>query len=433
MPSTQTVRTVLDPKGGRRLLDVPALELAVVGQAGSLRRFSQPVISIGSADGVDFRIEGATVSAVHCELRADERGLRVVDLESKNGTLLGGRRVQEAWLEDVDELQLGQVRVSVQAQARPGERSLFERNGFGKLKGGSWRMRELYALLEKAAASEAPVLLTGETGTGKELAADAIVQASARKAGPLVVVDGSRLTPDLADSELFGHEKGAFTGAASQRLGAFERAHQGTLFLDEVGELSADVQARLLGVLERKRFTRVGGTKAIDVDVRVISATHRRLEREVNRGTFRADLFFRLSALHLSLPPLRERAEDILGLVSHFVAELGARQPLPPAVLESLCARDYPGNVRELRNAVERAVLGLEPGEAADPSAAEPAGVDLAVPFRLHKAQVIDRFERAYVTALLEAHGGNVTKAAQHAGLNRVHLHEIVRRLGLGT
>ncbi len=433
MTATKTLRTVLDPSGSRRLLEIPTLRLSVETGPALGARFvtDQRVVRIGGGSAADFRIADPTVSAIHCELRADEEGIRVIDLDAKNGTRIGRRRVKDAWVDDEEALLLGDCRLRIHFDTDPIERELDDRVSFGRLQGSSWRMRELYGQLERAAATDASVHLWGETGTGKELAADAIVNAGQRKRGPLVVLDCTRLTADLADSELFGHEKGAFTGADQLHRGAFERAHGGTLFLDEVGELPMALQPKLLGALERKAFTRVGGTQPIAVDTRIISATHRRLERDVNRGTFRADLYFRLAAVTIALPALRERAEDTLMLVSHFLRDLGATVALAPAVLEQLCARDYPGNVRELRNAVERAALGLDFPKR-DKGAGTPSGkVDLSVAFRIHKAQVINDFERAYIGQLLERHQGNITEAAHGAGLNRVHLHEVIRRLGL--
>jgi DNA-binding NtrC family response regulator len=287
-------------------------------------------------------------------------------------------------------------------------------------------MRELYSALAAAAQSDASVLIQGETGTGKELAADALVHQGPRRDGPLVVIDCGALPLQLAESELFGHEAGAYTGATGRVIGAFERANKGTVFLDEVGELHPELQPKLLGALERKSIQRVGGTARIDVDVRVIAATHRDLAREANRGTFRADLFYRLGAIEIRMPALRERAEDIPELVSHFLEQIRGAPHLSPSALERLYRREYPGNVRELLNAVERAVIGVE--EAAAPALPAPTVIAPDAPFRLQKERVIAGFEHDYALKLLDACGGNVAEASRRSGLSRVNLYGLFRR-----
>jgi transcriptional regulator with GAF, ATPase, and Fis domain len=346
-------------------------------------------------------------------------------------------------------------------------------------------MRELFARLERIATTDATVLITGETGTGKELVAEAVHDSSPRASGPFIVLDCGAIPPNLVESELFGHERGAFTGATSTYIGAFERADKGTVFLDEIGELPLDLQPKLLRVLERKEIRRIGGTKTISVDIRVVAATNRDLGVEVNKGRFREDLYYRLAVARVHVPPLRERREDIPLLVDYFLQTLpgGDRTKLRPETLELMKKHEWPGNVRELRNVIERAVLlseapgsehalrrsympggtdrktpsaerttgqqpaltgstptqqgGAPPGGPPPPAPALPrshvltVAVDTAIPFKLAKQDLVEEFERRYIRALLEEHGGNISAAARAAGIDRMSIHKILHRLGL--
>jgi DNA-binding NtrC family response regulator len=246
-----------------------------------------------------------------------------------------------------------------------------------------------------------------------------------------VVVDCSAIPESLMESELFGHERGAFTGAVERRTGAFEAAHHGTVFLDEIGELPTAMQPKLLRVLERRTVKRVGANEARAVDVRVVAATNRDLRAEVNRGAFREDLFFRLSVLSVRLPPLRERGEDVALLAQHFFSELAGERALPEDLRARLLGHAWPGNVRELRNAVERALALGEPFAAEPPRAEPPLAVDVSVPFKEAKRRLIERFERPYLEQLLAEAGGNVSAAARKAGLDRVHLLKLLQQYGL--
>jgi DNA-binding NtrC family response regulator len=422
---------VLDALGAARGVRQPVFRLRVV--KGPWRRhqkeFREARVLVGSGTGADFRIEDPTVSALHCELTLGEEGFEVRDLGSKNGTHVGKVQVRQAMLAPGDLLTLGHSVVKLELRKEHVEHPLTPVSRFGKLVGTSWRMRELYLQLQKAAASDATVLLMGETGTGKELAAEALVEHGPRRDGPFVVIDCGALSSTLLESELFGHERGAFTGADREHAGAFERAHGGTVFLDEIGELGLEAQTKLLGVLERKQVQRMGGAAPIALDVRVIAATHRDLERRVNQGHFRADVYFRLAALPIRLPALRERQEDIPLLIAHFLEELAPTAELDPAALDRLRRLDYPGNVRELRNEVERAALGLAAASAAAGPTSRPA--DTAAPFRTEKARVVAAFERDYLGRLLESCEGNVTEAARRSGLDRVHLHRLLAKYGL--
>jgi DNA-binding NtrC family response regulator len=435
MPKHQTVTVVRDSRGLVIALQQSKYELRVISgpSKGLSKKVSSPRLVVGSAAGSGFELKDPTVSAVHCEILAGEHGFRLRDLGSKNGTRLAGRRLGEAWLENSDTFTLGKSSFKFEVLSERFARPLTPEGSFGKLRGSSPAMREVYVALRSAAASDAALLLTGETGTGKELAAEAVMEHGARRHGPLVVVDCGGLSPSLGEAELFGHTAGAFTGATRDMAGAFERASGGTLFLDGVAELPSELQAKLLGVLGRRTVQRLGGEVPIAVDMRVISSTQRALGAQINRGAFRADLYYRLAGLEIRLPPLREHPEDIPELVASMLTQLSPEAQLSPRALERLYSGDYPGNVRELRSAVERAATGLElPTDQrcrpAEPTEAPTAQVH---PFRQAKHDVISRFEREYLAVLLKATGGNVSEASRQSGIDRVHLYRLLKAHGL--
>jgi transcriptional regulator with GAF, ATPase, and Fis domain len=306
-------------------------------------------------------------------------------------------------------------------------------------------MRRVYAMLEKAAPTTVPVLVLGESGTGKELAARALHAASPRASRPLEVVDCGGLPPTLIESELFGHEKGAFTGAVGEREGAFERADGGTLFLDELGELPLELQPKLLRALGEGEVRRVGGRKSKKVDVRVVAATNRDLRREVNAGRFRADLYYRLAVITVNLPPLRERLDDLPLIVPPLIEKIRRERRVATqvqadaALLATLRSHDWPGNVRELRNYLEQYVvlqvaMPFDRGDAAPVALAGvdelTAGLD-ALPLRAAKTELIERFERRYLTRVLAEAGGNVAEAARRAGVDRGTVFRALRRNGM--
>jgi len=304
-------------------------------------------------------------------------------------------------------------------------------------------MRRVMAQVDRVAASEARVCILGETGTGKELIARALHQRSARRGGPFVTLNCAAVPGELIESELFGHEKGSFTGAASRHLGKFEQAHRGTLFLDEIGDMPLVMQAKLLRVLEERQVERVGGDRSIPVDVRVIVATHRNLDDLVKKGAFRQDLYHRIYVFPLLLPAVRERVEDIPALVAHFasqVAEQNAWKPKPfePEAIQELQRYAWPGNVRELRNVVERLLL-LADGPvdraavrlALPQDAAEAAPSTAAPRFAGSLAQRVDAFERAQILEELYAHNQRMTDTAKSLGLERSHLYKKCQALGI--
>jgi DNA-binding NtrC family response regulator len=324
-------------------------------------------------------------------------------------------------------------------------REVSERYRFGSIIGRNPRMQEVFQVIRTVADTDATVLVHGESGTGKELIARAIHYNSGRKDKPFVVVSCSALPETLLESELFGHEKGAFTGAIRQRIGRFESAEGGTIFLDEIGEMTMPVQLKLLRVLQEREIERVGGNQAHKVDVRVIAATHRDLELAMQERHFRQDLFYRLNVVPLKLPPLRERLDDVPLLAAHFLGKYSEKnkktvRAISRDAMTALCGYAYPGNVRELENIIERAVimekgdtlqrpeLGAAAASAAGGAAALTGELDL---FRKMKADAVERFERDYLSQLLRLYKGNMSKSAQHAGINIKNLHEKMARYGL--
>jgi DNA-binding NtrC family response regulator len=390
--------------------------------------------AIGSHPGNDLVVDDGTVSRFHCELVIAGSGVRVRDLGSRNGTLAGGIAIADATVSPGTVLALGNSDIRIDVDPHEVELVASPRSAFGALIGETAVMREVFSQLEKIAASDATVLIQGETGTGKEGAAAAIHDASARADAPFIVVDCGAIPPNLLESELFGHEPGAFTGATERRIGAFEQASGGTLFLDEVGELPAELQPKFLRALESREIRRVGSTTAIRCDLRIIAATNRDLRAEVNRGTFRADLYYRLAVVKLALPPLRERTGDIAALARHLLAKIGASaatiaELTKPDYLATLAAAPWPGNVRELRNHLERcAVFGERQLPSAPPAATE---IDTEASYEVARRQALDAFERLYLTKLLDRTGGNVTAASREAGVNRAYLYRMLRRQGL--
>jgi DNA-binding NtrC family response regulator len=425
---------------GPRTLGIPKVRLKVLKgpDKGTTVTLEQDEILIGGADGAHLRLTDPTVSRNHCVIRLTGKGPLLRDLGSTNGTRIESVDVREGYVPAGATLTLGHSQVRFETLDESVQIPLAESERFGRLWGRSTAMRRLFALAGRVAASDVTVLIQGETGTGKDALTESIHQASPRAAGPLVVVDCGAVPPNLFESELFGHEKGAFTGADRARAGAFEEAEGGTLFLDEIGELPLALQPKLLRVLEAREVRRIGAAQPRKIDVRVIAATNRDLREEVNRGSFRQDLYFRLEVVRLQVPPLRERPEDIPVLAEYFrqLAKPGAAAaPISEETLAAFVAHPWPGNVRELRNAVERlTVLDEAPfAVQAAPAAggtAEPA-VDIQQPFKDAKNALVDGFERRYVSAMLEATGGNISEAARRAGIDRVYLLRLMGRYGL--
>jgi transcriptional regulator with GAF, ATPase, and Fis domain len=411
----------------RDRIEINRFQLQVVRGPDSPQRVvsTGAELTIGSDPGHHLRLTDPCVSRQHCVLRVSDEGVLCTDLGSTNGTLIASRRITSAIVMPGDAISVGETTIAFDLLAETLSEPLSVSDRFGRVLGRSTAMRRLFALAERVAASDASILLDGETGTGKSALAEAIHEHSPRKAGPFIVVDCGALPGTLLESELFGHERGAFTGAIESRLGLFEAANGGTILLDEVGELPLDLQPKLLRVLERRVIRRVGATRERPIDVRVIAATHRDLRREVNLRTFRSDLWYRLNTVRLTMPPLRERRDDIAMLVWAIYQELaGNPSAMPPATMVSQLMRGtWPGNVRELRTAVERALLGAPVSDAAhDPAPAS---------YRDAKTRATTDWERRYLADLLAAHDGNVSRAARSARMNRSHLSELIHRHGL--
>jgi transcriptional regulator with GAF, ATPase, and Fis domain len=399
-------------------------------------------VVLGAAEGAGIVVADPAVSRIHAELDVRDDGVWLRDLGSRNGTFVDGVQVIHARVPDRAQLRLGSTVIAAERAGAATPVELWPHERFGPLLGRSRAMRELFARLARVAPTDSTVLVQGETGTGKELVARAIHEASPRAAGPLVVVDCAALPEGVVDAELFGHAKGAFTGAVGARDGAIAAADGGTVFLDEVGELPLSVQPKLLRAIESRTVRRVGETAHRQVDVRFLSATHRDLRTMVNEGAFREDLYFRLAVLPVTVPPLRDRAEDVPVLLEHFTPRGAAR--IAPDVAAEVARRPWLGNVRELRNFVERAVafgaqeaLAMQVAPAPAPAQASAAagwgGLEATFdrPLREAREAWIDALEREYVRRLLARHDGNVQEAAATAGVDRTYVYRLIRKHGL--
>ena len=385
---------------------------------------------IGTHPDADMVLTDDAVSRQHAELRAGPTGWSIRDLGSTNGVLVGGIRIVEAVLENKScVLSLGETDLELKLYDDEVEHALSARSSFGQAIGEGPSMRAVFAQLERVAPSDSTVLIEGESGTGKEALAEALHQASKRAEGPFVVFDCGAVAAQLIESELFGHEKGAFTGADRARVGALEEAAGGTLLLDEIGELPVDLQPKLLRALEARQVKRVGGTKPLDIDIRIVAATHRKLDRLVAEGKFRADLFYRLSVIKVVVPPLRHRPEDVLPLARRFITRMrpdaSADALLTQGVSAALTAHRWPGNVRELRNAVERLLAVGELGT-------DVRTTEAIVPYHAAKQDAIDRFEREYTKDVYARSGHKVVRAAEAAGLSRQMFHRLLRKHEIG-
>ncbi len=399
-------------------------------------------LTIGRDAACDVVVDDREVSALHAEVSAITEGVLLRDQGSTNGTFVGPVRVREAILVDHAVVTVGATRMTFAPSAKQ-RVDVGYTSRFGELVGASPKMRRVFQVLERIAPTELSVLVTGETGTGKELVARAVHGASARKAGPLVVVDCGSIPASLAEGVLFGHEKGAFTGATARRKGALAEAHGGTLFLDELGELPMELQPKLLRVLAERQVQRVGSNTPEPIDVRVVAATRRDLGREMNQGGFRSDLFFRIAQVRVELPPLRERATDLPLLVEAMCQKLGRPEATPVVrdwVAQHRAHHDWPGNVRELMNVVSvAAALSDDPAAIDDVLSVErlsrePPEPSNALPTTSYgqaRQEALRVFELSYFRELQAASGGNVSEMARRAGMERHHVRAFLRKLGL--
>jgi transcriptional regulator with GAF, ATPase, and Fis domain len=420
-------------------------------------------LTIGTAEGNDLVLTDDTVSRRHCIVSVVRDRYVVRDLESTNGTFVDGTPVVEAFLAPGMRIRLGDTEILFQPKKKWERIEPQTSDRFGRLWGTSESMKPVFALLAKLAPTDLSCILVGETGTGKELAARAIHDASRRRNQPFVVVDCGAISENLIESELFGHERGAFTGADRQRIGAFEAADGGTVFLDEIGELPIDLQPKLLRVLERHEIKRLGSTRLVEIDVRVVAATHRDLTAMVRQGEFREDLYYRLAEVVVSLPPLRERKDD-LGLLAQRILEELADPGSKPLGLDAeavaeLSRRPWPGNVRELRNVLRRSMmmangavlraadLRMTAGPARTSSSRPPpaprsefeddestspsidVGEDL--PIKDARERWVAPMEREYLVRVLKRCGGDLERASVEAGVHRKSFERLLRQHGI--
>ena len=408
---------------------------------------------VGKKNDNELVINDKTVSRNHMEIEATQDSYLLRDLNSTNGTFINDIQIKEAFLSPGDIITIGNTKIEYQAFNEKVQMEPSKNNFFGETVGKSRKMRQIFGVLERISPSLATVVIEGETGTGKDLVARAIHAHSPRKDKPFVVFDCSAIAPNLIESELFGHVKGSFTGAIKDRKGAFEQANTGTIFLDEIGELTLDLQPKLLRALEQREIKRVGGSDPVQLDVRVVCATNKNLKKEVEEGRFREDLYYRLSVVKIQLPPLRERAEDIPVIVEKILIQARFNKKTDGSFYASRVEDDalkllqryqWPGNVRELINILERAVSFSENGvinaqhlqfifsEAdTDVNAKVSVGADNSLPFKEAKQKIVESFEKDYLVDLLTRNKNNVSKAAREAKIDRKHLRNLLIKYGI--
>jgi DNA-binding NtrC family response regulator len=391
-------------------------------------------VLLGQSPACAVRLEDETVSRRHAAFDLVDGALRLTDLGSTNGTFVNGVRALDVALTGGETIRVGGDVFRLEP-GEPADVAAESETSFGRFVGASPEIRRLFPTMRRIAASDIPVVIEGETGTGKEVLAEALHEQGPRASGPFVVFDCTTVAASMMEAALFGHERGSFTGALASSPGLFEQADKGTLFIDEIGDLDLALQPKLLRAIERAEVRRIGGRQWIGVNVRVLAATRRNLDREVQAGRFRDDLFFRLAVGRIELPPLRNRRKDIALLATHFWHELGGNLAEPASdFLARLEDYDWPGNVRELRNAIARRIaLGDAPRleKAAGPSASVPSAdaiqsiVDLDLPFPIARDKVLALFEQTYVARVLSRHAGNVTRAAHASGVGRRYFQTI--------
>lgn len=402
-------------------------------------RVSVTPVVVGRDPSCDVVIDDPEVSSIHCEIRAEGPGVLLKDSGSRNGTFVNTVRIREAILTASCQIQIGSSRLSYEPLEKERVEVGYDES-FGPLVGSSPRMRHLFRMLGEIAPTELSVLVTGETGCGKELVAQAVHEHSMRKDGPFIVVDCASIPGPLAESLLFGHERGAFTGATERRTGAFHEANKGTIFLDELGELPSELQPKLLRALSERQIKRVGAHTYDPVDVRVVAATRRDLSRSMNSGKFRSDLFFRIAQVRVEMPPLRERREDIPLLIKTACERIGRGEraaDVTDLVTNTLAQHEWPGNVRELVN-VTSVTASLPPGAESVSSLLPLEGgsgdtVDYTTPYGEAKRAAITAFESRYFGELARAANGNISEMARRSGMERHHIRPFLKKYGLST
>jgi DNA-binding NtrC family response regulator len=396
-------------------------------------------VSFGSAPDCEMVLSDKTVSRRHLMAELSGDTVMLKDQGSTNGTFIQGSRFKEIAIGFGAEFKLGRTVIKYLPEEEIVEPEPSVESAFGHLIGGDTKMRQMFKLMQDVSATDATVLIEGETGTGKELIAEEIHNHSPRRDGPFVVFDCGSVPRELIESALFGHVKGSFTGAITDRRGAFADAHGGTIFLDEIGEMAIDLQPSLLRVLDKRAVRKVGSNSYEKIDVRVVAATNRDLRQEVAKKSFREDLYYRLAVIRLSVPPLRERGTDIPLLIDFFINHFspnGRPLKVSPEDLNNLRRHSWPGNVRELRNSIERACLlargdyiNLE--DALHEDAAPALGIRTDLPFKEAKGQLVEKFERQYIEDLMRRHKMNLSAAAREAQIDRKHLRELMRKYDL--
>ena len=450
-PPDGTVGTLGDGRGRgsaayRGALTIRVVEGPDAGKSVTLDDGHAGRLFVGRSPACELQLADERVSRRHIAFELVEGRVRVLDLESTNGTRVGKLMIVGAVLEGGEQITLGATRLVVEHDQRAKGHVVAAASRYGRTIGASREMRRLYPLCAKLAASRVPVLIEGETGTGKEVLAESLHEEGPRRERPFVVFDCTTVPPNLMESELFGYERGAFTGATTARAGVFEQADGGTLLVDEIGDLDLPLQAKLLRAFDRMEFRRLGGTKARRFDVRMLAATRRDLDREVQAGRFRDDLFHRLAVARIELPPLRRRQGDLPLLIAEMCRQLGTDSALfDEEVLARWERYEWPGNLRELRNAVARKVeldMDLVASVAAAASApARPRHDEVAemaaeistilsrgLPLDVARRQTVEAFEARYLERVLDAHDGNVSRAALASGVARRHFHRLLAK-----
>ena len=437
-------KTSANKKPGTHFLQKPArtklrvrrarLEVIQGPDLGSKRNLQSLHLLVGASPDCDLVLTDPAISRQHFELLTTEDGFVLRDLESKNGTDIRGIRVKQAVLYGGEEIDVGNSTLLLSVYDEHDEFTLSRKNSFGSMIGRSAAVRQVFAELERVAPSDASLLLEGESGTGKDLAAENIHRHSPRKDQPFVVFDCAAVSPTLIESELFGHRKGAFTGADRDRRGVIESADGGTVFLNEIGETPLKLQTRLLRLLDKWETRRVGENRYRKADVRLIAATNRDLKNEVDEGRFREDLYYRLSVIRIRLPALRDRREDITLLAKRFIADRAPDQDPDKIITDQVLAMFlnhlWPGNIRELRNAVDRLILFPKRPKSAlrrdkDATRSPPVPADfLDLSFRDFQQQC----EKAYLSAVIDSCNGVMTEAAAKADLPRMTFYRLVKK-----
>ncbi len=422
---------------------------------GKKFKLDKPNTKIGKKEGCDLILSDKTVSRNHIEIEYTSDSFLLKDMNSTNGTYLNGNKVKEAYLAPGDLIKLGNTSIEFQVFSETAKIEPSSSEAFGGLVAKSRKMRQIFGILEKIAPTFATVVIEGETGTGKDLVARAIHQFSTRKNKPFIIFDCSSVAPNLIESELFGHEKGSFTGAIKSRRGAFEEASGGTIFLDEIGELPLDLQPKLLRALEQREVRRVGANLQTSIDVRVVCATNRDLKKEVAEGRFREDLYYRLSVVKINVPPLRDRPEDIPVIIAKILSEAKFNRTVDGGLrvtrveddaLKVLQRYQWPGNVRELANIIERAVSFADGNSIAKPHLdyvfsemdneeehTEKLVMDNDLPFKEAKQKLLDVFEKDYLVDLLKRNNNNLSKAAREAKIDRKHIRNLLKKYGISA